>query len=132
MRKYKIIIVEDDEEDRMLLTEAFVPKGFNDFLVLSSGPELLSYLDSLDDETYLPHLIITDLNMPFVSGFDLLRLIKSNPRYQQIEVIVFSTSSLQDDISKSTALGAKQFITKPVQLSGYYNFIDEVTSTIAY
>lgn len=132
MRKYKIIIVEDDEEDRMLLTEAFVPKGFKEFLVLSSGPELLSYLDSLDDETYLPHLIITDLNMPIVSGFDLLKLIKSNPRYQRIEVIVFTTSSLQDDISKSTSLGAKQFITKPVHLSGYYNFIDEVTSTIAY
>ena len=90
----KILVIEDDIDDIVILHEAFDKKGMAADLFFIQNPETtLTYLESLSDYA-LPHLIISDLNMPKLDGFELLKLLKDNDRFHPIPVILFSTYHL--------------------------------------
>jgi CheY-like chemotaxis protein len=74
---------------------------------------LLSHLYSIKEDTQLPRLIITDINMPKMTGLELLALLKANARYKHIKVIVLSTAYKQDYDIQCKELGATDFIQKP-------------------
>ncbi|QHV93767.1 response regulator [Spirosoma endbachense] len=104
-------IVDDDEDDKYLFEIAFkqlIPpvsiKLFND------GEELLPALIQHDS---LPSLIILDLNMPRVNGFEALQQLRAEPAFQKIPVIVLTTSSDYCDRERAKQLGANGFLTKP-------------------
>ncbi|GEM_PF-738120 len=66
-----------------------------------------------------PSLIMMDLNMPGLDGFDMLERLKSDPDLCRIPVLVLSTSKSEIDIDKSYAAGANAFVSKPVDIAGY-------------
>ena len=88
-----ILLGEDDPDDQEMLTEVFsvIDKSFILFFV-NNGSEVLSALHKLKDQQ-LPCLIVLDYNMPGLNGAEILKEIGSNPRYQKIPKIVWSTSS---------------------------------------
>jgi CheY-like chemotaxis protein len=113
MTPASIVYVDDDSDDRTFLKEAFEEQCYPSALYFASAPELLAHLYSIKDDTLLPSLIITDINMPVMTGIELLTLLKTNARFKHIKVIVFSTANKKEYEKKCKGLGAAYFIQKP-------------------
>jgi len=104
-------VVDDDDDDQTFIELAFgVMTPAVNVLPLTDGASLLTLLN--ESET-VPRLIILDINMPGLSGFDTLRQLRSQLAYAHIPVVMMTTSASPDDRDKSLALGANQFVTKP-------------------
>lgn len=130
-----ILMADDDADDRLLAREALVDANFpeENLIFVEDGEVLMDFLCGRgqyagSNKAQLPDLILLDLNMPKKDGREALKEIKTNPKLRQIPVVVFTTSTLPDDIRKSYDLGANTFISKPP------NFEDlvSVMQTIKY
>lgn len=110
-----IIIADDDQDDRLLLQEAFnhikIP---NPVYFTENGIELLQMLEQNDyHHAQKTGLILLDLNMPMKNGFEALKEIKSNEQLMHIPTVIYTTSSLEEDIISSYRHGANAYIIKP-------------------
>jgi CheY-like chemotaxis protein len=113
-----ILIAEDDYEDRFILSETFNELGHTDVLVfVDDGIRLLEYLGTAHPGKV--KLIVLDLNMPKLNGTEILRMLKNEPRYAAIPVIIFSTSVNEIEKNICMELGAKEYVTKPVKYAEY-------------
>ena len=130
MPKYKIIIVDDDPDDRFIINEAFKIQGFTHHLTLTCFQELVEYLQSVAQDEDLPRLIVTDLNMPGTSGYDLLKSLKSMERYQNIDVVVFSTAKTDAHKNSAIELGARDYIPKPTRFKDYLAMVSHFSKEI--
>ncbi|HYH15702.1 MAG TPA: response regulator [Flavisolibacter sp.] len=130
MLQYKVLIVDDDPDDLEIMNEAFLMQGSTHHLTLSSAQAVFLYLQDVKRDEDLPSLIITDLNMPGISGFELLQALKGMQRYKHIDVFVYSTSNTKSHIDLCLALGAKEYITKPSAITGYQQLAERISSTI--
>lgn len=107
-------IVDDDEDDQYLIEEAF--KWLSppiDVKVLSDGDELIPCLKLISTP---PKLVLLDLNMRRQSGFETLEELRAIPAYEDLPVVILTTSDSPMDIEKSFALGANGMLTKPPQV----------------
>jgi CheY-like chemotaxis protein len=118
---FSIILVEDDLVDVMSIRRAFDKNKIqNPVIVLRDGLEALEYLKkgSLDGRGWNhqpPGLIILDLNLPRMNGYELLEELKKDYRLKTIPVVVLSTSDDQSDINTCFQGGAAGYMIKPVQ-----------------
>lgn len=116
-RKPFVLYAEDDPDDQQdmieLLGELYSQAALH---VFNNGLELFDYLRTAGPGDQRPFCIFLDVNMPVWDGLRTLKELKSTV-YQHIPVIMWSTSALPKDKDLSLALGAKAFITKPVQHS---------------
>lgn len=105
--KPKILVVDDSPTIRKFITIALKVKGY-DIVCAGDGMEALELLpnDKVD-------LIITDLNMPNVDGYNLIARIRSNENYQNTPIIVMSNLSDAEDIERAIQLGANSYLIKP-------------------
>lgn len=105
--KPKILVVDDSPTIRKFITIALKVKGY-DIVCAGDGMEALELLpnDKID-------LIITDLNMPNVDGYNLIARIRSNENYQNTPIIVMSNLSDAEDIERAIQLGANSYLIKP-------------------
>ena len=109
-----ILYAEDDEEDRFLFLEGVRCIDENIRIITAeNGQEVLRYLLNITTDQEIPLAIVSDLRMPLCDGLDMLRRVKQELRWQQIPVILFSTSSSHADVSAATRLGVEAFFTKP-------------------
>ncbi len=119
-----ILVAEDDADDRMLLQDAFDESRLsNDLRFVEDGEQLLAYLNREGEyadagRAPFPGMILLDLNMPKMDGREALKQIKANPAFQQIPVIVLTTSKAEEDIVRTYGLGVSSFIAKPVTFEG--------------
>ena len=115
-----ILIADDDPDDRKLTREAFdESKLANDLRFAEDGVEVFDYLNRRGKfadpaSSPWPSLLLLDLNMPRMDGREVMRELKSDPRYAGIRVIVMTTSKSEADINSSYLLNAASYITKPV------------------
>jgi DNA-binding response OmpR family regulator len=77
-----------------------------------------------------PDLIILDLNMPFIDGYDILKQMKSNDELKHIPVFILTTSTNEYDHIKSLAYGAKAFYSKPMVVSDLVNIVKTIFSNV--
>jgi Response regulators consisting of a CheY-like receiver domain and a winged-helix DNA-binding domain len=113
-----ILVADDDQEDRFLLHTAFVEIGCSDEIYLvENGMQVFNYLDTSDMEHRTPALIILDLNMPVLDGMQTLSRLKSDNRYRDIPVIIYTTSVQEVEKAKCLEIGAADFIKKPAQFN---------------
>lgn len=113
-----VLLVEDDPADVELTLTVFarvaphvkvdVARGGTDALGRLSAPA-----------TARPALILLDINMPVINGFEVLRHLKGDPRLQMIPVVMLTTSQAAADTHRAYALGANAFVTKAVDLADY-------------
>jgi len=109
-----ILVVEDDPVDQEMIVLAFKRASVkNKLITKSNGQEALDYLMAPGRESVLLAVIILDLNMPHMDGFEFLRRIKTEPRFAAIPVVVLTTSQFDRDLTQSYALGASSCLTKP-------------------
>jgi CheY-like chemotaxis protein len=114
-----IFIVDDDEDDRMFMTEAIrqVIKDV-DIIEISAGDDMYEQFvrGSMGEDA---QLILMDMNMPRRSGLEILKLMKQNPHWRHIPIVMVSTTSNPGLINKAYDLGVNAFITKPVNPEDY-------------
>jgi CheY-like chemotaxis protein len=114
-----ILAVEDEESDQMILELAFQrAKVSCPLVVVEDGQEAVDYLDGkgryADRAAHpLPALIVLDLKMPRMSGFDVLAWLAKRPEFKEIPAVVLSSSSSELDINKARQLGAREYFVKP-------------------
>jgi len=127
-----IVMADDDDDDCMLATEAFEEsRAEGVFSCVQDGLELMDYLlrsSNNENETHasLPALILLDLNMPRKDGREVLKEIKSDPAFQNIPIVVLSTSREEEDIAFSLRMGANFFITKPATFDEWVEMIQSL------
>jgi CheY-like chemotaxis protein len=124
-RKYKIIVVENDEDELLFLKEGFNSvEEFELITMLKNGNALFEWLN--DNANNLPDVILSDLNMPGKNGYDVLEGIRSDARYAHIPVVISSTSSTRSTIAKCMELGATEFLVKPDTFINYEPFLKQL------
>ena len=108
----KIVLADDDESDRLLFREAFGElKAKTRIHTVNNGTQLMEYL--VKNVADLPDLVFLDLNMPRKNGLECLKEIKSNKKYQDITIAIYSTSASKTDIDETFSNGANVYIKKP-------------------
>jgi two-component system response regulator len=110
----KILLVEDNLEDAAVTKRVLKHNKLNNGLVIStSGKEGLAVLQT-SATTDLPQLILLDINLPDISGIDLLTCIKKDKNLSNIPVVILTGSNVDQDIQKSYDLGADSYLVKPI------------------
>jgi two-component system response regulator len=114
-RKIKIMLVEDNPEDAAFTQRVLKFNRLNEDLVLaSSGREAMEALERQHKDENLPNLILLDINLPDISGIDLLTRIKEDLSFCKIPVVILTGSNEDQDIQKSYDLGASSYLVKPI------------------
>jgi CheY-like chemotaxis protein len=117
--KSLILLVEDDRDDAFFLRRAFLRAGLPHPIVdVRNGQQAVNYLSGntlfADRSLYpLPKLIVVDLKLPVMDGFELLAWLQNQPDFESLPVIVISSSNLDSDRDKAIQLGAKDYLVKP-------------------
>lgn len=126
MQPIEILLVEDNDGDIFLITEALGnAKIINKLNVVKDGKKALEYLEKKPPfaSVILPDLILLDINLPKRNGLEVLQMIKENEALKTIPVIILTTSSSQKDVMASYANHANCFITKPVDAEQFLSVV---------
>lgn len=130
-----IMIIDDDISDLELIKRAFgLIAGRNKLLCMNSGREALAYLQGdgeFSDRAANPYpsMLITDIKMPGVDGFEILENLQNNPSRAIIPAVVLSSSEDPDDILTAYRLGAYSYFVKPYR---YEDMCDLANNLILY
>lgn len=107
-----VVLADDDEDDRLFFTDAFEElKMQTKVEIYKDGVDLMNALNCTD--SILPNILFLDLNMPMKSGLECLKEIKSNKRFKDISIAIYSTSASEEDIEDTFVNGANIYIKKP-------------------
>jgi len=128
--EFTVLIIEDSVADHDLLVDA-LQKNENmkiHTIHYKNGQDALNFILDFKNKNYnIPDLIILDLNLPNINGFDILQQIKTEQNLKSIPVIIYSSSDDQIDIELSYKLHANSYITKPFQLKELFHKIAILT-----
>ena len=114
----RILYVEDDHDDRFFLNESAISFSLPaEITYASDGNEAIDYLKKSNKN--LPSLIVLDLNMPKLDGKETLAIIKDDPAYSKIPVIVLSTSENKEDKDFCKSKGVISYLIKPGHFNEY-------------
>jgi len=124
----KIYLADDDSEDRELFSDALTELPLEMTLkTFQNGVELMA--DLFSDEL-LPETIFLDLKMPMMDGFECLSDIKSEVRFQNIDVIIYSTLMNEWEVGKLQEMGANGFLQKPTSFNQLKTILYQCLETI--
>ena len=125
----RILLVEDDPGDVLITREALDDgKIVNTLDVAVNGEDALAFLrrEGQHADAQRPDLILLDLNLPRLSGAEVLQEIKSDEALRSIPVVVLTTSSAEEDIVRSYRLHANAYVTKPVDLEQFLSVVRQI------
>lgn len=121
-----LLIIEDNETDIMCLKKAFEKSGIGKTIITASnGEEALAYLkgDMPEQDLRIPNLILLDLNMPIMNGFEFLEAVKSDARLKAIPVVVLTSSTSSMDMNDSYNNSVAGYIEKPMDPEAYLDIV---------
>jgi len=102
-----ILVIEDQEDNRRIMHDLFTSKGY----------EVIEAVNGIDGvavaETYHPDLILLDIQLPGIDGYEVTRRIKTNPEIQRIPIIVVTSYALSGDDVKAFEAGCDAYVAKP-------------------
>lgn len=128
-----MLYVEDEDAAVFLLETAIKEAGIDVQLFrVSDGEQALAFLRCLNayEKAPRPDLVLLDLNLPRKNGLEVLAEIHDSDSLRPIPVVVFTSSSLPADRSRSLALGAQQYITKPATFDGFIEAVKSACSLL--
>ncbi len=145
MRDKVILLVEDNPRDEALTLRALAQNNIaNEVIVVRDGVEALDYLFGTGryegrDTGILPQVVLLDLKLPKVDGLQVLHSVRADQRTKHLPVVVFTSSSEQEDMVRSYDQGANSYVRKPVdfeqfaeatrQMGMYWLLLNQVTPT---
>lgn len=127
-----ILLVEDNRMDVELTLDAFrEARLMNTVQVASNGQAALDYLfgrgQFADRDKYpLPDLILLDLKLPGIDGFEVLRQVKSAPILKRLPVVILTSSKEEGDRALSYDIGANSYLVKPVSFDGFLGVVSQI------
>jgi two-component system chemotaxis response regulator CheY len=110
MRQYRCLVVEDSKTMRSMLAESLARIPGMEIVEAENG---LAGIRALAVQRF--DLVVTDVNMPVMDGWKLVRHVRGDPRHEKIPVVVITTESAPNDRDRAMALGANAYIEKPIQ-----------------
>ena len=133
IKEFTVLLVEDDINDIFLVKRAFkMTRLENPLQVVTDGEEATRYLGGqgkyANREVYpLPKLIVMDIKMPRMSGFEVLEWIKHDGKLRRIPVVIVSSSDRPQDIDRAYELGANAYMVKPVNYRAVEHLFESIT-----
>lgn len=127
-----ILFVEDNRMDVELTIDAFKEARLgNTIHVSENGQEALDYMFGRDKFTDrklhpLPDIVLLDLKMPGIDGFEVLRQIKESPPLKRIPVIILTSSREEGDRALSYDIGANSYLVKPITFDGFLEVVKQI------
>lgn len=127
-----VLYADDDENDRLLMRHAFRKADAGGTLrVVSDGQQAVDYLSGAGafasrEKNPLPHLLLLDVKMPGLSGFEVLRWVRGHARFRKLPVVMLTSSNQDADFRLADALGATAYLIKPSRLSDLVDLIAQV------
>ncbi|SRR6266852_3544971 len=108
MKLTKVMVVEDDPDIQTVVRLSLKMRGVADVLVVENGEECLAQVT-----TYKPEVILLDVMMPRLDGYETCRRLKENPATRSIPVIFLTAKAQQYEIGRGLEMGATGYLTKP-------------------
>ena len=125
MNPINILIVDDSEADVFLIREAFGQgKLVNTIENCKNGELALEYLNKY--KSSLPDLILLDINMPKMNGFEFLKQVKSKYQFKHIPIIMLTSSDSDRDIYEAYKNQVSSYIRKPIELENLFEAIRQI------
>ena len=128
-----VLLVEDDLNDIFLVKRAFrMARLENPLQVVTDGEEAMHYLQGQGRFTDraahpLPRLIVMDIKMPRMTGFDVLQALKRDGPLRRIPVVIVSSSNRVEDINRAYELGANAYMVKPMDFRAVEHLFESIT-----
>ena len=125
MESKVILLVEDNPRDEALTLRALRKSNIvNEIAIARDGVEALDYLFGTGahagrDTSEMPQLVLLDLKLPKVDGLQVLRRVREDERTRRLPVVVFTSSSEEEDLINSYNLGANSYVRKPVDFEQF-------------
>ena len=110
MSSYKVLVVEDSPTMRQLIV--FALKRIRGLTIVEAN-DGVDGLKKLSSDKF--DLIFTDINMPIMDGLKLVSLARNDPGYKEVPIVIITTEGANEDRERALALGANDYITKPIQ-----------------
>jgi len=123
-----ILLVEDSEDHVFLFKRALSSSGAeHDLHVVSDGVEAVDFLEQQGDhaEAIRPELIVLDINMPRMNGFETLEYIKGNDNLNSIPVVMLTSSVRKEDVTRSYRSGACTYVSKPISFDEFCRMVGD-------
>jgi two-component system, response regulator len=127
-----ILLVEDDASDEELTLLALKRSNIgNEVIVMRDGAAALDYLFGRGahagrDTSVLPQVALLDLNLPRLSGIEVLRAIRADPRTKLLPVVILTSSKEDGDLASGYASGANSYIVKPVDFTQFAEAVQQL------
>jgi two-component system, chemotaxis family, response regulator Rcp1 len=128
-RQLGVLLVEDDPGDVLIAQEALAAGDVVSRLdVVSDGVEAMAFLRNEDDyaDAVRPDLILLDLNLPRMSGHEVLEEVKNDPALRKIPIVVLTTSGAIEDVTRSYDNHANIYVTKPVDFDRFTEVVKQI------
>ncbi|WP_197525679.1 response regulator [Pseudobythopirellula maris] len=128
-----IFFVDDDEMEVMLVERYLTHSRVkNNLLAFGSGEELIEHLvANADDPSKQPALLLLDMRMPSLDGFEVAKAVRGLPSYSKTPLIVmFSNSDNPSDIARSKEFGADEYVIKPSDGPAYIEFLNSLVAEV--
>ena len=132
-----ILVVEDDANDVLLTDRTLSKCGIpNSRHLVTNGEDAMNYLTGVgpysNRETYpLPALVLLDLKLPIVDGFEVLQWIRAHPDFKDLRVVVLTGSNHIRDATKSYELGANIFLVKPLESENIASLFGTISAQLS-
>ena len=124
-KKFRILLVEDNPADISLTKEALNKNEIiNEIHVVHNGVEALNFLE----KKHRPDLIFLDLNLPKMTGLEVLKEIKEHEKYKRIPVIILTISTNEEDLIKAYNLHANCYVIKPLEIKEFYVIMSSIVN----
>jgi CheY-like chemotaxis protein len=129
-----VLLAEDSENDVLMFRRAARRAKFSQPVhVVTNGEEVVAYLkgegEFRDRAQYpLPGLVLLDLKMPRMNGFEVLQWVRSQPQFAALQVVVLSSSDEIRDINRAYQLGANSFLVKPLSFDEFVGMLEALRS----
>mgnify|MGYP000262410578 CR=1 FL=1 len=117
-----ILVVEDSPTMRQLISFAMRRVAGSRVIEASDGVDALKKLSSEQVD-----LILVDINMPVMDGLKLTSLVRGNPAYKDIPIIIITTEGAEEDRKRALAIGANAYLTKPIQTQELIKLVNSFT-----
>lgn len=129
LASYTIVMVDDNIDEIFLTRRVMRNSGFVNRFISEQKPE--NFLSTLDELVQLgagqsSFLVLLDINMPKIDGFELLKIIREHDEYRELPVLMLSASEDEEDMRKSEELGSDGYIVKPLNRSNFIEAIGDV------
>lgn len=129
LSSHSILVVDDSEDDQVLTQHVLATAGFcAPFHVCGSGPDAIALLQNGTAADL--RLVLLDIRMPMMDGFELLKWIRHQPPLSHLKVVMHSTSQVPEDVDRARELGADGYIAKETRAEKFAALLEAIDCTL--